>query len=98
MEIIGAIDDVPTPVGFVITPVVGWLTDPPEFVVDEREVSEYFEVAISELADPTNFKNRGEREIAGVTYTVPEFHVAGRRIWGATARITERLLEVAGLR
>jgi 8-oxo-dGTP pyrophosphatase MutT (NUDIX family) len=98
VTILGKIDDVPTPVGFVITPVVGWLADPPEFTINEREVREYFEVDVDELADPANFKSRGEREIAGVTYPVPEFHVAGRLIWGATARITQRLLELARAR
>lgn len=95
IEVLGKIDDVPTPVGFIITPVIGWLIDPPELVIDEREVGEYFEVSVDELSDPTNFKDRGEREIAGVTYPVPEFDVAGRLIWGATARITQRLLQVA---
>ncbi len=98
VDVIGVIDDVPTPVGFVITPVVGWLSDPPDFVIDEREVHEYFEVELDELRDPANYKHRGERQIAGVTYPVPEFHVADRLIWGATARITERLLEIADLR
>lgn len=97
VEVLGKLDDVPTPVGFVITPVVGWLVDPPAFVVDEREVYEYFEVDLEEIIDPANFADRGERDIAGVTYPVPEFHVVGRRIWGATARITQRLLQVAGL-
>jgi 8-oxo-dGTP pyrophosphatase MutT (NUDIX family) len=98
VHVMGAIDDVPTPVGFVITPVVGWLSDPPEFVIDEREVHEYFEVELDELRDPANYRHRGERDIAGIAYPVPEFHVAGRLIWGATARITERLLEIADLR
>lgn len=98
VEVLGKVDDVPTPVGFVITPVVGWLADPPQFVIDTREVGEYFEVGLDELADPGNFVDRGEREIAGVTYPIPEFHVAGRLIWGATARITQRLLEVSGMR
>lgn len=98
VEVLGRIDDVPTPVGFVITPVVGWLLDPPRVIVDRREVHEYFEVDLDELAEPANFKNRGEREIEGVTYPVPEFHVDGRLIWGVTARITQRLLEIADLR
>ncbi|MCH7823531.1 MAG: hypothetical protein IH849_01905, partial [Acidobacteria bacterium] len=94
---IGKIDDVPTPVGFVITPVVGWLRNPAEFTVEEGEVAEYFEVDLEELTDPGNFKHRGEREIEGVSYPVPEFHVAGKLIWGATARITQRLLQIAEL-
>lgn len=97
VEVIGKIDDVPTPVGFVITPVVGWLRDPAEFTVEEGEVAEYFEVDLEELTDPGNFKHRGEREIEGVSYPVPEFHVAGKLIWGATARITQRLLQIAEL-
>lgn len=97
IEVLGKIDDVPTPVGFVITPVVGWLVDPPELVIDEREVGEYFEVGVEELRDPANFTDRGERQIAGTSYPVPEFRVAGRLIWGATARITQRLLQVANL-
>lgn len=96
VTILGKIDDVPTPVGFVITPVVGWLEDPPAFTINEREVREYFEVDVDELADPANFKSHGECEIAGVTYAVPEFHVAGRLIWGATARITQCFLVLAG--
>ncbi len=97
IDVIGKIDDVPTPLGFVITPVVGWLRDPVEFTVDRREVVEYFEVDVEELTDPGNFKHRGEREIDGVSYPVPEFHVAGKLIWGATARITQCLLEIAEL-
>ncbi len=97
IDLIGKIDDVPTPVGFVITPVVGWLRDPAAFNVDEREVVEYFEVDLEELTDPGNFKHRGEREIEGVSYPVPEFHVAGKLIWGATARITQCLLQITEL-
>ena len=97
IDVLGKIDDVPTPVGFVITPVVGWLRDPAEFAINEREVAEYFEIDLHELADPANFKSRGEREIEGVSYPVPEFHVAGKLIWGATARITQCLLQIAEL-
>ena len=97
IEVIGKIDDVPTPVGFVITPVVGWLRNPAVFSIDEREVAEYFEVDVKELSSPGNFKHRGQRQIAGVSYPVPEFHVDGRLIWGATARITRNLLEVTDL-
>ncbi len=97
IDVIGKIDDVPTPLGFVITPVVGWLRDPGAFVIDEREVVEYFEIDLEELTDPANFKHRGEREIEGVSYPVPEYHVGGKLIWGATARITQRLLQIAEL-
>ena len=96
VDVAGPIDDVATPVGFVITPVVGWLRDPPPIRPDEREVELYFEIELEELIEPGNFGYEGEREIAGVTYPTPVFHVGGHRIWGATARITQRFLEVVG--
>ena len=42
VEVIGAIDDVASHLGFVVTPVVGWLEDPPAIRVDSREVESYF--------------------------------------------------------
>ena len=95
VDVAGTIDDVPTPVGFVITPVVGWLQDPPPIEPDEHEVELYFEIELAELVDPANFKYGGEREIAGVSYSIPEYNVGGHRIWGATARITQRFLEIS---
>jgi 8-oxo-dGTP pyrophosphatase MutT (NUDIX family) len=97
VQLLGELDDVATPVGFVITPVVGWLEELPELRPDPREVDEYFEVSIGELTDPAHFRDKGVREIAGNTYTTPEYRAADRLIWGATARITQRLLEVLGL-
>jgi 8-oxo-dGTP pyrophosphatase MutT (NUDIX family) len=94
VQVLGKIDDVPTPAGFIITPVIGWLLDPPDFNVDEREVQEYFEIDLAELAEPSNLKSPGDREIAGITYPILEYHVGGRLIWGATARITRQLLEL----
>ena len=97
VTILGQLDDVPTPVGFVITPLVGWLVEPAPFRIEPREVVEYFEVQLDDLTAPGTFKNRGERDIAGIDYPIPEFHVDDRLIWGATARITQRLLEIARL-
>ncbi len=96
VQVLGELDDVATPVGFVITPVVGWLGSLPELKPDPREVDEYFEVSIGELTDPAHFRDQGVREIAGKTYSTPEYRAADRLIWGATARITQRLLEILG--
>jgi 8-oxo-dGTP pyrophosphatase MutT (NUDIX family) len=94
VRLLGELDDVATPVGFVITPVVGWLEELPELNPDPREVDEYFEVSVDDLANPAHFRDKGVREIAGKTYRTPEYRAADRLIWGATARITQRLLEV----
>jgi len=88
---LGHLDDVFTPSGFVITPVVGWLREPAPFQPDAREVDEFFEVTLAELQDPSCFHDAGVEVHDGRTYTLPEYHVTGRVIWGATARMVQIL-------
>lgn len=97
VELLGELDDEITPLGFVITPTIGWLGNAAPFRPDSREVAEVFEVPIARLKDPSIFIDRGTRELAGRVYSLPEYHVDGRIIWGATARIILRLLTLAGL-
>ncbi len=79
-----------------ITPVVGWLRNPAPFRPHPREVAGWFEVGLEELANPARFAHSGEHMIAGRAYTLPEYRVADRLIWGATARIIQNLLELWG--
>jgi len=92
VAVLGHLDDVCTPSRFVITPVVGWLHEPAPFRPDAREVDEVFEVALSELQDPASFRDAGVEERAGRSYALTEYHVEGRMIWGATARMVQILL------
>ncbi len=53
VEIAGGLDDRPSPHGYVVTPVVGLVPDPPPaFVAQEREVREIFEVPLSRFLEP----------------------------------------------
>lgn len=92
VAVLGHLDDVATPSGFLITPVVGWLHEPAPFRPDTREVDEFFEVALAELEDPACFHDAGVAEHDGRSYHLPEYHVAGRVVWGATARMVADLL------
>jgi len=91
-EVLGQLDDVATPLGFVVTPVVGWLENPPPFRPDPREVEDVIEVRLEALFE--NYHDRGETEVKGRKYRLHEYHVAGRVIWGATARIVHQLLDL----
>lgn len=54
VEIAGLLDDVPSIARYVVTPVVGWVRDPPEvFHPAAFEVSEPFEVPLALLLDPS---------------------------------------------
>jgi len=84
--IIGLLDDLATPTGFVITPVVGFLRKAPDMSPSAAEVAEVFFVPLSFLKDErhrrreTRITEFGPREMWHYDYE-------GRVIWGATATI-----------
>ncbi len=94
VEVLGLLDDVPTPSQYIITPVVGLARAPLSLVVQAREVADVFEVSLAALRAPGVYRDDGERVFQGVTYVMHEYQVAGRRIWGATARMVHQLLSL----
>lgn len=97
VEVLGQLDDVPTPSGFIITPVVALLEPPPaRYRPNPAEVAEVFEVPLPRLAEPGVLVDQGEQERWGRLYRICEYHVDGRKIWGATARLTWMLMRLAG--
>jgi len=93
VEICGRLDDLATPTGFVITPVVGLLHGHPEIYSNEEEVDDVFHVPLSFFADPA----QGEREFRQVGSERREIWIYkynGRTIWGATAAVIRNLLDV----
>ena len=96
VDVLGMLDDVPTPTGFVITPVVARVRGPVELRPSVREVAETFAVPLSALADPTRHVAGGERSFLGVTYAMHSYQWEEHRIWGATARMVHDLLTLLG--
>jgi 8-oxo-dGTP pyrophosphatase MutT (NUDIX family) len=94
-EVLGLLDDVPTPSGFVISPVVALFREPPALSPNQREVAEVFTAPMRILTHPSCLEDLGEREVAGMRYRLHAYHYEGRRIWGATARIVKQLLDLA---
>jgi len=89
---IGLLDDIATPVGFVITPVVGLLASSPKLSLNTVEVAEVFEVPVSFFADPAS-GTVGYREANGRRYEVWSFDTGTHVIWGATANIVRMLIK-----
>lgn len=97
VEPLGALHDLDTSTGFVITPWVGKL-DPAALESlrpDPAEVARVFTAPLAALADPA----RGKLEIrpwnvVGRQWDVPYFHWEGEVIWGATGRLLLDLLEL----
>ncbi|MDA1096610.1 MAG: CoA pyrophosphatase [Chloroflexi bacterium] len=88
IEVFGRMGDHVTRSGFLVAPYVGRVTHRGEYAPSGAEVAEVLEVPIASLWDeylggpvPVSFGGRVTTELAH------EYHHAGNRIWGATARM-----------
>jgi 8-oxo-dGTP pyrophosphatase MutT (NUDIX family) len=91
IEILGLLDDIATPTGFVITPVVGLLETLPPLAPNSAEVAEAFTVPWSIFLDPANGRTE-VREFMGERRTIWFYDTGRHIIWGATASIIHALL------
>lgn len=89
---LGFLNDIATPIGFVITPVVGFLRSRPELRLSDSEVAEVFEMPLSFFMDSKNGRQEF-REVKGRRYEVWHYDTGKHVIWGATAMIVRLLLE-----
>lgn len=81
------------PSGFAVTPVLGfWHTPVPVAPMDPREVARAERVPVGALIDPDN--RVVVRHPSG--FRGPGFEVAGMLVWGFTALLLDRLLDLAG--
>ncbi len=94
VEVLGVLDEVPTPSQFVITPVVGLVAAPPRLQAHAAEVAAMFEVPLDALADPRCYEHQGVREWMGIRYDMHAYRASGHTIWGATARMLHQLLGI----
>ena len=95
VEVLGLLDDTETrATPFIITPVVGIVTGPVDFVPDGREIERVLEVPLRVLRDPGIFRTETwERD--GEQHPVHFYRVSDEDvIWGATARIVKQFLDL----
>jgi 8-oxo-dGTP pyrophosphatase MutT (NUDIX family) len=94
VEVIGRLDDIVTVSNFLVTPFVGVLHHTPyEYVPSAHEVAEVLEPPIADLLDDATLVLE-QREYEGVTRMAPAYIWNGHRIWGATARMLQELLDL----
>ena len=93
VDVLGELDDVPTTTSFLISTYVGAIPYPYEFRPSEIEVAEVLEVPIHHLLDGDN--RRDEVRVAdGLPVNSPVYSYQGHLVYGATARILERFIEL----
>jgi 8-oxo-dGTP pyrophosphatase MutT (NUDIX family) len=94
IEILGLLDDVPVPSKFIITPVVGYLTQQPAPKPSTSEVAEIFNAPLKFFADDRNARSE-ERELRGKKFPLWFYDYEERSVWGATAAILRNLTSIA---
>jgi 8-oxo-dGTP pyrophosphatase MutT (NUDIX family) len=97
VEVLGLLDDIPTPTGFVITPVVARLdASDLSYRPDPREVASWFEAPLAAFADRAGALDLGPRTHDGVTYRLRGYQIGAHRVWGATAGVMEQIVDLLG--
>lgn len=93
VELIGRLDDVVTHSGFLVAPFVGVIHERVEYVMQESEVVEVFEVPIEALMDLRNPEIRyvpfRKRQFPAYFYRYREYE-----IWGLTGRMLKAFLDL----
>lgn len=95
IQILGRMDPFPSISNYLITPVVGLLELPFQIKIAVEEVDKVFSIGINWLADNRNYEERDYIRTNGSVEKVlfyKEFE--GELVWGITARILTRFLEL----
>lgn len=95
-EILGTLDDEPTPSRFVITPVVATLRHKPAYKLSIDEVTHVFEAPLGLFSDTSRGVSRGQRCVGDLVYPLRAYRYREFEITGATAHILECVSRLAG--
>lgn len=91
---LGALDDYPTySSGFIVSAYVGSITPPETWAHSVHEIDEVIEMPVRRLAEAGRMEV-WERD--GIRFPMHLFDVDAHRVWGVTAYILRRFLDVAG--
>lgn len=93
VELIGRLDDLVTHSGFLVAPFVGVIHEPIEYVIQEAEVDEVFEVPLEALLDPRNPEIRYV-PFRNSHYPAYFYHYEGYEVWGLTGRMLKAFLDL----
>lgn len=94
---LGSLPELPLPVSnFRVTPVLGWWQYPNDMITTE-EATRVFRVPVGDLVDPKlRVTAIATDRSAKQRFGTPAFTVGGTLVWGFTAMILDRVLELLG--
>ena len=80
------------PSNVLVTPVVAYLDQAPQYTPDPHEVDAVFDITLPELLNPLHRSVKNIRVAEGISIRAPYFGVQQQTIWGATAMMLSELL------
>ena len=99
IEVLGRLSDIYVPPSnFLISVFVGYLSEKPQYKIEEREVAEIIEIPFAEFLkqDVIKLKDFYVNSEKVVT-NAPYFDITNAEIWGASAMVISELLSVLNL-
>lgn len=94
IEILGELDDeVTTTSNYIVTPFIAMIPWPYSFVINKGEVDDIIKVPVAALLEKGCLKPDTEF-LNGKEFESYAYHYKGKVIWGATARILNKFLEI----
>jgi len=100
VQVIGKLAQLPTITRYLVTPVIGLIPWPYEFILQPKEVSQVFTIPLGWLADPGNHTVRqignatpAEGKAAFLREVIFFKAYQGETLWGVSAEITVRLIQ-----
>lgn len=95
VKLIGKMSDLFIPASnFLVSPILGYSEEMPDFVPEEKEVARIIETAVSTLYEPTIRKKKILEFSNNFRLDTPYFEVDKEMVWGATAMILSELLQI----
>lgn len=92
IEVLGTLTEFfVVPSNFLVTPVVGLLKQPPNFIPDPKEVVKILHGSINELIKPDAVKVKEIMAARMFPMQAPHFEIEGEVVWGATAMMLNEL-------
>ena len=94
VEILGELDDeVTTTSNYIVTPFIAMIPWPYRFTMNKDEVDEIIKIPVAALLDKDCLKPDTEF-LDGKKFKSYAYHYKGKVIWGATARILHKFLNI----
>jgi 8-oxo-dGTP pyrophosphatase MutT (NUDIX family) len=93
VELLGTLNDIKIPTGFIVTPLVGVINSIDAMTINADEVSEVLLIPLEKFFNPALCRSE-IRELKGALRQIYVYDVWKEPVWGATAHIIKQLTEL----